>query len=223
MDLMLTEEEARVLGSLVEKSFTTPEYYPLSLNALRNACNQKSSREPVVDYDEATVARALEGLRDKHLVWFVDSADSRVQKYRHRFSEALDLSEEAVAVLTVLLLRGPQTPGEIRGRTERLHAFATGDGVEAALQGLAEREDGPLVVRLPRQPGRKEHRWMHTLCGVPEVVAEEEPSSVRQAPAFSQARADRERMAALEAEVADLRRELQGLKEEVAQFRRQFE
>ena len=223
MDLMLTEEEARVLGAMVEKSFTTPEYYPLSLNALKNACNQKSSREPVVDYDEATVARALGGLRDKHLVWFVDSADSRVQKYRHRFSEALDLSEEAVAVLTVLLLRGPQTPGEIRGRTERIHAFAAGDDVEAALQALAGREEAPLVVRLPRQPGRKEHRWMHTLCGVPDMAAEEEASSARQSPAFNQVRSDRERMAALEAEILWLKEEVQSLREELSGFRRQFE
>lgn len=223
MDLMLTEEEARVLGAMVEKSLTTPEYYPLSLNALRNACNQKSSREPVVDYDEAAVARALEGLRDKHLVWFVDSADSRVQKYRHRFAEALDLSEEAVAVLTVLLLRGPQTPGEIRGRTERLHAFATGEGVEAALQALAGREEAALVARLPRQPGRKEHRWMHTLCGVPEVPAEEGAVPARRSPAFDQVRSDRERLAALEAEVAALRKEIQDLREEMTQFRLQFE
>lgn len=230
MDLILTEEEARVLGAMVEKSFTTPEYYPLSLNALKNACNQKSSREPVVDYDEAIVAGALGGLRDKHLVWFVDSADSRVQKYRHRFSEALDLPEEAVAILTVLLLRGPQTPGEVRGRTERIHAFATGDEVEAALQALSGREEAPLVVRLPRQPGRKEHRWMHTLCGVPDMAAEEETSSARQSPAFNQVRSDRERLAALEAQVPSLKEEIQSLKEEVQSlreelngFRRQFE
>ncbi len=223
MDLLLTEEEARVLGSLVEKSVTTPEYYPLSLNALKNACNQKSSREPVVDYDEPAVARALEGLREKHLVWFVDSADSRVQKYRHRFAEAFDLSGEAMAVLDILLLRGPQTPGELRGRSERLHRFAEVDEVEATLQALSQREEAPLVVRLPRQPGRKEHRWMHTLCGVSEGAAEEEASAARQAPAFEQVRSDRERMAVLEIELQSLKEEVQSLREELKGFRRQFE
>jgi len=223
MQTLLTEEEARVLGSLVEKSLTTPEYYPLSLNALRNACNQKSSREPVVDYDEPAVARALEGLREKHLVWFVDSADSRVQKYRHRFAEAFDLSGEALAVLDILLLRGPQTPGELRGRSERLHRFAEVDEVESALQALSRREEAALVVRLPRQPGRKEHRWMHTLCGVSEVAAEEEVAAPRQSPAFDQVRSDRERMTALETQLQSLKEEVQSLREELKGFRRQFE
>jgi hypothetical protein len=223
MQTLLTEEEARVLGSLVEKSVTTPEYYPLSLNALRNACNQKSSREPVVDYGEPAVARALEGLREKHLVWFVDSADSRVQKYRHRFAEAFDLPGEAMAVLDILLLRGPQTPGELRGRSERLHRFAEVDEVEAALQALSRREEAPLVVRLPRQPGRKEHRWMHTLCGVSEGAVEEELPAARQSPAFDQVRSDRERMAVLETELQSLKEEVQALREELKGFRRQFE
>jgi hypothetical protein len=223
VDVLLTEEEARVLGSLVEKSLTTPEYYPLSLNALRNACNQKSSREPVVDYDEPAVARALEGLREKHLVWFVDSADSRVQKYRHRFAEAFDLSGEALAVLDILLLRGPQTPGELRGRSERLHRFAEVDEVESALQALSRREEAALVVRLPRQPGRKEHRWMHTLCGVSEAAAEEEVAAPRQSPAFDQVRSDREHMTALETELQSLKEEVQSLREELKGFRRQFE
>jgi|WetSurMetagenome_2_1015567.scaffolds.fasta_scaffold04165_5 uncharacterized protein len=223
MDVVtLTDEEARVLGSLVEKSATTPEYYPLSLNALKNACNQKSSRDPVVEYDESAVARALEGLREKHLVWFVDSADSRVQKYRHRFAEAFDLTEAEAAVLDLLLLRGPQTPGELRGRSDRLHAFAGVEEVESALGALSGRES-PLVARLPRQPGRKEHRWTHTLCGAIEMAAEEEPRATREAPVFREIRSDRERLAALEAEVASLRQEIQDLREEVAQFRRQFE
>ena len=187
-----------------------------------------------MDYDEATVVRALEGLREKHLVWFVDSADSRVQKYRHRFGEAFDLSEEAVVVLAVLLLRGPQTPGELRGRTERLHPFSEVDLVEVVLQALAGREEGSLAVRLPRQPGRKEHRWMHTLCGIPEAVPdavrEEEVSSARQAPAFNQVRSDRERLAAVEAQMQSLKEdnqslkeEIQSLREELKGFRRQFE
>ena len=222
MQVLLTDEEARVLGSLVEKSLTTPEYYPLSLNALKNACNQKSSREPVVDYDDARVARALEGLRDKHFVWFVDSADSRVQKYRHRLAEALDLSEGEMSVVDLLLLRGPQTPGELRGRSDRLHTFPAVEEVEAALQALSGRED-PLVVRLPRQPGRKEHRWAHTLCGTPEITETEAPNLAREAPVFKEVRAERDRLAALEAEVAALKEEILALREELAQFRRQFE
>ncbi len=222
MDVMLTAEEARVLGSLVEKSVTTPEYYPLSLNALKNACNQKSSRDPVVEYDEATVARALEGLRDKHLVWFVDSADSRVQKYRHRFGEAFALSEAEAAILALMLLRGPQTPGELRGRSDRLHAFATVEEVEAALATLSGRE-AALVVRLPRQPGRKEHRWDHTLCGVVERAEEGDPDAPRVSPVFRELRSDRERLSALEAEVAALKEELAGLREELSGFRRQFD
>jgi uncharacterized protein len=223
MDVVtLTGEEARVLGALVEKSLTTPEYYPLSLNALKNACNQKSSRDPVVEYDEGAVARALEGLREKHLVWFVDSADSRVQKYRHRFAEAYDLSEAEAAVLDLLLLRGPQTPGELRGRSDRLHAFPDVEEVEGALLALSGREN-PLVVRLPRQPGRKEHRWSHTLCGDIEGDSEVETQAPRESPVFREIRSDRERLAALEAEVASLRQEILDLREEVAQFRRQFE
>lgn len=222
MDVILTEEETRILGSLVEKSLTTPEYYPLSLNALKNACNQKSSREPVVDYDEATVARGLDGLRDKHLVWYVDSADSRVQKYRHRLAEALDLSAEEVAVLAVLLLRGPQTAGEIRGRTGRMHEFAAVEQVEAVLEALAARQDSPLAVKLPRQPGRKEHRFSHTLSGVPESAAEA-AAPAREAPAFKEVRAERDRLAALEAEVAALKGEVAALREAFEAFRRQLE
>ena len=222
MAVTLTPEEARVLGSLVEKGLTTPEYYPLSLNALKNACNQKSSRDPVVEYDEADVARALDGLRDKHLVWFVDSPDSRVQKYRHRFAEALELSEEEVAVLALLLLRGPQTAGEIRGRCERLHPFGDVEEVEGALDALSRKED-PLVVRLPRQPGRKEHRWAHTLCGVPDAALAEEPAPVLEAPAFREVRAERDRIAVLEAEVQALRDEVKSLRDELNGFRRQFE
>ncbi len=223
MDVILTEEEARTLGSLVEKSLTTPEYYPLSLNALKNACNQKSSREPVVDYDEATVARALEGLRDKHLVWYVDSADSRVQKYRHRLAEAFDLTPEDVAVLTVLLLRGAQTGGEIRGRTGRMHEFATVDQVEATLAGLAGREERPLAVKLARQPGRKEHRYAHTLCGVPEEPASEAQAGRPEAGPIREARADRERLIALEAEVASLKDEVASIREAFEAFKRQLE
>jgi len=214
MRVTLTDEEARVLGALVEKSVTTPEYYPLTLNALRAACNQKSSREPVVEYDEPTVARAIEGLKDKHLLWVVSEVGARVSKYRHRFAEAFDLAEADTAALCLLLLRGPQTAGEVRGRAERMHAFATPEEVERTFEALAALEEGPLVVRLPRQPGRKEHRWAHTLCGLPESQAEAVPERVDAA--IASVRDDRARIAALEAEVVALREEVAGLKAEVS-------
>lgn len=222
MDALLTDEEVRVLGSLVEKSLTTPEYYPLSLNALKLACNQKSSREPVVEYDDATVARALEGLRDKHLVWYVDQAEARVQKYRHRFAEALDLSPEEVAVLAVLLLRGPQTAGEIRGRTGRMAHFPTVESVEEVLEALSAREEAPLVARLARQPGRKEHRYAHALSGVPPEAAPGPAPATEPAP-IAAARSERERIAALEARVDALADEVAALRETLESFRRQFE
>ena len=222
MEALLTDEEVRVLGSLVEKSLTTPEYYPLSLNALKLACNQKSSREPVVEYDDAAVARALEGLRDKHLVWYVDQAEARVQKYRHRFAEAFDLSPEEVAVLAVLLLRGPQTAGEIRGRTGRMAHFATVEGVEEVLAGLAAREENPLAYRLARQAGRKEHRFAHALSGVPPETAPA-PAAVTEPAPIAAARSERERIAALEARVEALTDEVAALRETLDAFRRQFE
>jgi uncharacterized protein YceH (UPF0502 family) len=223
VEALLTDEEVRVLGALVEKSLTTPEYYPLSLNALKLACNQKSSREPVVEYDDATVARALEGLRDKHLVWYVDQADARVQKYRHRFAEALDLSPEEVAVLAVLLLRGPQTAGEIRGRTGRMAHFPTGESVESVLAGLCGREESPPVVRLARQPGRKEHRYAHALSGLPAEASRASCDSTTEPAPIAAARSERERLAALEARVEALSDEVAALRETLDAFRRQFE
>lgn len=202
----LTEQEVRVLGALVEKSFTTPEYYPMTLNALAAACNQKSSRDPVVSYDEAAVRTALEGLRDKHLVWFVDAAGSRVQKYKHRFQEAFDLSGAEAAALCVLMLRGPQTAGEVRGRSERLHAFADLAEVEKVLEELGSSEEGPLAVKLPRLPGRKELRFAHALCGKPQGFEEPAPSL------FPQKSPLEERVEALEGQVAALRAELNGIR-----------
>lgn len=223
MEVTLTDEEARVLGSLVEKSLTTPEYYPMSLNALKNACNQKSSREPVVEYDESIVAAALEGLRDKHLVWYVNSADSRVQKYKHRFPEAFDLAEADVAVLAVLMLRGPQTAGEIRGRTGRMHEFAAVEEVERVLEGLASRLETPLAAKLPRQPGRKEHRYAHLLTGLTVDLADAATSSAAEPEAIARARSERDRIAALESDVATLRAELAELRGLFNSFRKQFE
>lgn len=224
MRVMLSDEEVRVLGALVEKSVTTPEYYPLSLNAALVACNQKSSRDPVVEYDETTVARALEGLKEHHLLWVVSEAGARVTKYKHRFAEAFDLSETDVALLCLLLLRGPQTPGELRSRSERLHPFATVEEVEEALQALTALEEGPLVVMLPRQPGRKEHRWSHTFQGVPESSSlGPPPGEARVDRAIQAVRDDRARLQTLEAEVAALREELASLHAAFEAFRKEFQ
>src|SRR2546423_10571636 len=203
-EIRLNEVEARVLGALIEKQVTTPEYYPLTLNALTHACNQISNRDPVVSYDEQTVARALESLRDKKLARVVSTADGRVPKHRHVLNEVVELRAAELAVLCVLLLRGAQTVGELRGRTERLYSFSDLSYVEATLQALAERTDHPLVVKLPRQPGQKEARYAHLLSGPVEV---EEPT--RAAPTErSAARGGNDRLAQLEDEVSALREEL---------------
>src|ERR1700732_4295498 len=164
MDLRLTENEVRVLGSLMEKDITTPEYYPLSLNALVNACNQKSNRDPVMQLDEGAVRSALDGLQQQRMAGPARGADSRVTKYEQRLQEVFNFMRPEIAVLCVLLLRGPQTPGELRGRTERMHRFEALDDVQSALQKLVQR-DPPLVKVLPRQPGTKESRWMHLMAG----------------------------------------------------------
>jgi uncharacterized protein len=217
MELTLTETEARVLGALIEKDITTPEYYPLSLNALVNACNQKSNRDPVMQLDETAVRDALSGLQEHRLAGPAGGADSRVTKYEHRTQEVFNFTRAEVAVLCVLLLRGPQTPGELRGRAERMHRFETLDDVQAALQKLMQREP-PLAKVLPRQPGTKESRYVHLLAG--DVVPEEAP----QAPASaSQQAGDGARLAQLEEEVAALRGEVAALKSEWERFRRQFE
>src|SRR5579859_4632885 len=167
MDFVLSPEEARVLGSLVEKEITTPEYYPLSLNALVNACNQKSNREPVMSLDEDAVRTALRTLKEKGLAGPADTTDSRVTKYAHSLQEAFNFDRREAALLCVLLLRGPQTPGELRTRTDRMHHFDDLSAVQSALN-LLMRRDPPFVVQLPRQPGAKEARFAHLLSGKPE-------------------------------------------------------
>src|SRR5580692_362637 len=163
-NVVLTAAQARVLGALVEKEVTTPDYYPLSLNALLNACNQRSNREPVMNLDEDELRQALHGLENKGLAGRARNADGRVTKYEHWLGEAFNFSRAETALICVLLLRGPQTPGELRGRTERLHSFDEIGEVLAGLQKLMEREP-PLVAVLPRQPGTKESRYAHLLCG----------------------------------------------------------
>ena len=167
--IFLTPAEARVLGALVEKEVTTPDYYPLSLNALINACNQRTNREPVTDLDEEAVRQALHGLEDMRLAGRARGADGRVTKYEHWLGEAFNFNRAETALLCVLLLRGPQTPGELRGRTERLHRFDEIGEVLAGLQKLMEREPA-LVAVLPRQPGTKEARYAHLLSGAVEAL-----------------------------------------------------
>ena len=164
MDHLLNDVEARVLGALIEKDITTPDYYPLSLNALVNACNQKNNREPVMSLDEDAVRQALDALHAQNLAGPAGGADSRVTKYEHRLQEVFNFNRGETAILCVLLLRGPQTPGELRGRTERMHRFEALDEVNSALQRLIQREP-PIVRILPRQPGTKEARYMHLLSG----------------------------------------------------------
>jgi hypothetical protein len=214
VDLVLSAVEARVLGALVEKDITTPEYYPLSLNALVNACNQKSNREPVMTLDEETVREALAGLQAHRVAGPAGGADSRVTKYEHRLQEVFNFDRRETAVLCVLLLRGPQTPGELRGRTERMYRFETLEDVQGALQKLMGREP-PLTKILPRQPGTKESRYAHLLSGEVEGTIE----------AGAPVRADGEGsgIEELRHEVAELRREVESLKVQFATFRKQFE
>jgi uncharacterized protein YceH (UPF0502 family) len=218
MELRLTATEVRVLGSLIEKDITTPEYYPLSLNALVNACNQKSNRDPVMQLDEDAVRDALEGLQQQRMAGPARGADSRVTKYEQRLQEVFNFTRPEIAVLCVLLLRGPQTPGELRGRAERLHRFEALEDVQSALQKLMQREP-PLAKILPRQPGTKESRYAHLLAG--DVVVVEESSQVV-APVGPNT-ADAERVARLEEEVAALRREFSEIKDQLERFRKQFE
>ena len=220
-EIRLNDVEVRVLGALIEKQVTTPEYYPLTLNALVHACNQISNRDPVVAYDDETVTRALEGLREKRLARVVNTADGRVPKYRHVLNEVVELRAAELAVLCVLLLRGPQTVGELRGRTERLYTFSDLSFVEATLQALAERTDGPLVVKLPRQSGQKEARYAHLLAGP--VQIEEPARATRAEPAMAGGRAEHERLMQLENEVATLRQELAELGPQFAAFKQQFD
>jgi hypothetical protein len=218
MELRLTENEVRVLGSLIEKDITTPEYYPLSLNALVNACNQKSNREPVMQLDEDVVRDALEGLQQQRMAGPARGADSRVTKYEQRLQELFNFTRPEIALLCVLLLRGPQTPGELRGRAERMHRFEALEDVQSALHKLMQR-DPPLAKVLPRQPGTKESRYAQLLAG--DVVEAEAP--VKFVAAAERNSADAERIARLEEELSELRREVGELKDQMERFRRQFE
>jgi uncharacterized protein YceH (UPF0502 family) len=217
MAIVLNDVEARVLGALVEKDITTPDYYPLSLNALVNACNQKNNRDPVMNLDENQVRDALSRLQEMNLAGPASGADSRVTKYEHHLQDVFNFSRGETAVICVLLLRGPQTPGELRGRTERLQRFEDLEAVQAALQHLMRREP-PLAVMLPRQPGTKESRYAHLLSG--EIHVAEMASRNAATPTDH---SDQQRIARLEQHVASLQREVSDLKQTVEAFRKQFE
>ncbi|GAK51853.1 UPF0502 protein Acid_1185 [Candidatus Moduliflexus flocculans] len=223
MKYMLTVEELRVLGSLLEKKMTTPEYYPLSLNALITACNQKVNREPVTTYGDTTVLRALKGLKAKGLV--LQSASVRVAKYEECFCEQANITEEEAAILGVLMLRGAQTPGELRARTERMASFPTLDDVTDMLNSLIEMG---YVKEMPRKPGQKEARYRHEFGEVQaEEVSEDTTSELPIEDAreeVAEARPERaDRLAALERKVAALSAELAELKEAFHQFEQQFQ
>jgi uncharacterized protein YceH (UPF0502 family) len=217
VNIVLSDVEARVLGCLVEKDITTPEYYPLSLNALVHACNQKSNREPLMNLEEDVVRQALRALGDQMLARSA-SGDSRVAKYEHRLADTFNFTRPETAILCELLLRGPQTPGELRSRAERMHPFEDLSVVQSTLKHLMEREP-PLVKLLPRQPGNKEARYAHLLSGDVEV---REAPQVKEA-AISSSATENARMTGLESEVAGLQKEVADLKRQFAEFRKQFE
>jgi hypothetical protein len=221
MNIQLSALEARVIGSLIEKAITTPDQYPLSLNALTNACNQKSNRDPVLDLDERTVQETLDSLVKKHLVLEKSGFGSRVQKYQHRFCNTgfgtLEFTPQQTAILCELLVRGPQTPGELRTRASRMAEIHEVSEVESALEDLATRPDGPFVVRLPREPGRRDSRYAHLFSGevaVPAEAPHEEPRAATSAEPRSSLQA---RVEQLERQVAELRQELEALKTHLKQ------
>ncbi len=212
---LLTFEETRIIGSLIEKELTTPEYYPLTVNSLKNACNQKSNRDPVVSFDESLIEATLENLRNKTFVARVTGSDIRVPKYRQIFTEEMKFSPEEIAVVCVLMLRGPQTPGEIKSRSGRLFNFENLEQVNEVLLNLMNKEE-PLVIKLPRQTGMKESRYAHLLSGEPDIEAlsNNEPES---------ASIESEKIATLEEKVESLWKEISELKEEFNNFKKQFD
>lgn len=235
--MILTPIETRVLGALIEKDTTTPDYYPLSLNALVNACNQKNNRDPVTTFDESTVRDALASLQEQRLAGPASGADSRVTKFEHRLQEVFNFDRREIAIVCVLLLRGPQTPGELRSRTDRMYHFEALDDVVSTLDRLAQRVP-PLARVLPRQPGTKESRYTHLFSGEPAIAEGSEnvesanvaPSDVARenvarapSPAHAGANSIADRVTELEAEVANLRSELSEVQQQLSTFRKQFE
>ena len=217
MDLLLTDREVRVLGALIEKEITTPDYYPLSLNALTNACNQKSNRSPVMMLDEAGVRETLDALAQKWLAAPTSTAESRVPKFGHRVQEVFNFDRRETALLCELMLRGPQTLGELRSHAERMYRFDDLSSLEAALQKLMERQP-PLARKLPRLPGTKEPRYAHLLAGdKPEWAAPPEPEAV------TPSQPSDDRIARIEAELAEMKQQIGILQQQFFEFKKQFE
>ena len=212
----LTDVEVRVLGSLMEKDITTPDYYPLSLNALVNACNQKNNRDPVMTLEEDSVSHALATLQEKRLAGPASGADSRVTKYEHRLQEVFNFDRREIAILCVLLLRGPQTPGELRSRTERMFRFEALDDIVSTLDRLGRRQP-PLAAILPRQPGTKESRYLQLFSG------DAPPAELLPVRAPARSSPDNDRLGHLENEVLELKREVVEMQQQLAAFRKQFE
>jgi uncharacterized protein YceH (UPF0502 family) len=221
MPTILDEVEVRVLGALVEKQITTPEYYPLTLNALVLACNQKSNRHPVVAYDEETVNDAIESLRGKNLVYVFYGSTSRVPKYKHMMSEIFELSPQEQALMCVLMLRGAQTVGELRGRTDRLYDFHGLDEVEETLRSLSGKDTQPLVTKLARQSGQKETRYAHLLSGEVKIDELSEAEGAETESVHKSARSDR--LKDLEQEVETLKAEVNSLRQQFEEFKKQFD
>ena len=216
MDIVLTEEEVRVLGSLIEKQVTTPEYYPLTMKALVAACNQRSNRHPVVSYDEQIAEHAMNGLRDKKLGWVIKKSDSRVLKYGHIFPEVFHLTPPQTAAMCVLMLRGPLTPGEIRSTAGRLYDFKDLAEVDDTINALINNEQGSMIVMIARQPGQKEARYAHLLAGDIDVN-EIQPSAQYYQPSSGSS------LSVMEEEIGALRREIQELRDEFNEFKKQFD
>jgi uncharacterized protein YceH (UPF0502 family) len=212
----LTDVEVRVLGSLIEKDITTPDYYPLSVNALVNACNQKNNRDPIMTLEEDSVSHALATLQEKRLAGPAGGADSRVTKYEHRLQEVFNFDRREIAILCVLLLRGPQTPGELRSRTERMYRFEALDDIVSTLDRLSQRQP-PLAAILPRQPGTKESRYMQLFSG------DAPPAELLPVRAPARSSPDNDRLGHLENEVLELKREVVEMQQQLAAFRKQFE
>ena len=221
MDIELNHIEARVLGCLVEKEATTPDYYPLTLNALTAACNQKSNRSPVMAVDHKAVVRALDDLRLKHLVWQITTTGARVPKYKHDVPSKLGLSPQELGLLCEMLLRGPQTAGELKTRTSRLCGCADTAEVEQTLNDLIDRDNQTLVVKLPPGPGHREPRYTHLLCG--EVAVEDDNNEPQAEKATLTVRAENQRIDAIEHEISLLHTEINNLQQQFAEFKKQFE
>ncbi|HEY8203314.1 MAG TPA: YceH family protein [Pyrinomonadaceae bacterium] len=218
--MLLTEIEIRVLGSLIEKQITTPEYYPLTLNALTAACNQKNNRNPVMSLTEGEVENALDSLREKNLAYVFHGSTSRVPKFKHVAPEVLQLNPAELAVICVLMLSGPQTTGEIRTRGSRLYDFKGLEEVEETLRGLASRDADPLVMKLPRQAGQKDARFTHLLAGQPPIEAPLESSAP---PRTARREHDVDRLNKLEGQVQVLTQQFENLAAQFEEFKKQFE